>query len=411
MNKRIILVISLLALAITFVFIYKKGSTTTKITPNSYVGFFNARSIDNPKNYYIGYATSSDSINWTSASNPILKPRPKMFDSQMLNGPCPVKVGNNIYVYYSGYNGKKWTTGLTIFDLNMNILYRSKSPILDVGESGSWDSSNIFRVSVSYNEKAEDPNKKFAMLYGGSSKEIYKIGLAYSSDGIKWSKYENNPVLSNGAPGEWDSNWASQPTFTLVDDTYYLAYNGYDGNQITGGLATSQSLEGPWVKSGSNPVLKNRPNATQLLTKDVEPGETTIEISNADVFDLNEPCYLQCSNGTELVRVKSKIDSNTIELYEPTILSHYTDNNAKIESLFCKSEGPNQIVYENGKWKAYCTVFANSLGFESTAIAEGNDLNSLQWNFNNTPIMDFNPIISSKWDSLSQENLRFIKIN
>lgn len=414
MKKRSIFVLGVFILFLTAILKggqFQETASATTIEPNSYIGFFNARGVDSANTYHIGYATSENKINWAKNINPILKPRSKMFDSLMLNGPCPVQVGNTIYVYYSGYNGTKWTIGLAIFDMNMNILYRSKNPVLDVGAFGSWDSAHVSRTSIFYDENSADPNKAFSMLYGGYSNGYYKIGLAYSPDGILWTKYVGNPVLSNGAAGEWDSMWASHPAVTYVDGTYYLSYNGYDGLKVQGGIATSLSLEGPWIKSGSNPIFKNRPGATQLLTSNVVQGSKIIKVSNASVFDLNEPCYLQCSSGTEIVRIKSRIDINTIELYEPVVLNHFVSNGARIESLLNKSVGPNQIEYDNGTWKVHCSVWANNLGYESTAYAEGVNLTQMQWNYCMFPVMDFNPIVTSDWDSMSQENLMYIKIN
>ena len=112
------------------------------------------------------------------------------------------------------------------------------------------------------------------MIYVGNGGGGHAFGLATSPDGVHWTKYAGNPILSPGSGGDWDSYsgagstggmrlglgsvfWdASQNMFLL----YYSASNSTDGTIHTGkpafGLATStDSIH--WTKYGGNPILSN----------------------------------------------------------------------------------------------------------------------------------------------------------
>lgn len=66
----------------------------------------------------IGHATSTDGINWIKNSdNPILTPSPSSFDSKRVLNPYVLKKDNVYYLYYAGVgNDDKWRIGLAISD-------------------------------------------------------------------------------------------------------------------------------------------------------------------------------------------------------------------------------------------------------------------------------------------------------
>jgi len=78
--------------------------------------------------------------------------------------------------------------------------------------------------------------------YGGPD----KIGLANSTDATNWTRYEGNPVLTEG--GFLDP-WG----VIKVGSTYYLWYNDGDGGR-SARLATSTDLM-RWTKDPNNPIL------------------------------------------------------------------------------------------------------------------------------------------------------------
>jgi predicted GH43/DUF377 family glycosyl hydrolase len=93
--------------------------------------------------------------------------------------------------------------------------------------------------------------------YMGSNGSLLRIGYATSSDGITWSKSGSNPVLSSTA-ATWDSAFVVPSKVLFISGTYYLFYWGgtSTGTQTTWKIGLATSTDGiTWTKSGNNPIL------------------------------------------------------------------------------------------------------------------------------------------------------------
>jgi sucrose-6-phosphate hydrolase SacC (GH32 family) len=73
------------------------------------------------------------------------------------------------------------------------------------------------------------------MFYAGAyNNNPQQVGLARSSDGVKWEKQSNKPFLTNGDPGEWNSSESGHPhLFKDEDGRTYLFYQGNNDNGKT----------------------------------------------------------------------------------------------------------------------------------------------------------------------------------
>lgn len=194
----------------------------------------------NSYRYDIGYATSPDGYTWTKHSSPVLSVGSSAeWDNGFLEGPSVIKDGNTYKMWYCGYdaipdgNGTDGHANIgyaTSLD-GINWVKDASNPIFTTGVN-SWDSVYV-----------QDPhvikeNGMYYMWYGGNNVETYgqKVGYAWSSDGINWTKYAANPVLSNGSPGEWDSNTASFPSVLNDNGIYKMWYTGKDVDPIPSNL-------------------------------------------------------------------------------------------------------------------------------------------------------------------------------
>jgi predicted GH43/DUF377 family glycosyl hydrolase len=142
----------------------------------------------------IGYATSSDGVNWIKYGNPVLVPGSE-WDSNI--GPHAIVFNGTSYImWYTGnaarnigvatsLNGIDWTKYLG-------------NPVMNTGPS-SWDSDHIYSGPVLWNGRA------YVMWYSGQKGIEVRVGLATSPDGYSWSKWPENPVIDLGPPGAWDS--------------------------------------------------------------------------------------------------------------------------------------------------------------------------------------------------------------
>lgn len=67
------------------------------------------------------------------------------------------------------------------------------------------------------------------LLYGGGYNNApQQIGCAVSSDGVRWARISDEPLLPNGAPGAWNASESGHP-FVFRDPTdgcYHLFFQG-----------------------------------------------------------------------------------------------------------------------------------------------------------------------------------------
>ena len=98
----------------------------------------------------------------------------------------------------------------------------------------------------------------YKLWYHGYSKGVRQIGYAESRDGITWTKDAGNPVLKPGAAGAWDKGGVCEPRVVRVHDQYYMFYTHCTG---THGIGLATSLDGKsWTKYAGNPVLTSGPD-------------------------------------------------------------------------------------------------------------------------------------------------------
>lgn len=95
------------------------------------------------------------------------------------------------------------------------------------------------------------------MFYaGGYNNEPQQIGVATSRNGIAWTRWSHEPLLANGAPGEWNSSESGHPGIFEDDDgRTYLFYQGNNDNGKTWYLSAVElgwNDKGPFVKKDSD---------------------------------------------------------------------------------------------------------------------------------------------------------------
>ncbi|HPA20650.1 MAG TPA: family 43 glycosylhydrolase [Verrucomicrobiae bacterium] len=66
------------------------------------------------------------------------------------------------------------------------------------------------------------------MFYAGAyNNEPQQIGCATSTDGVKWTRLSDVPLLANGGPGHWNASESGHPgAFADQDGRHYLFYQG-----------------------------------------------------------------------------------------------------------------------------------------------------------------------------------------
>ena len=143
------------------------------------------------------------------------------------------------------------------------------NPVLPKGSSGEWDSNLVENPFVLFDGTI------YHMWYAGSDGiNGLRIGYASSSDGIRWTKYddpatttspyaESDPVLMTGPPGSWDEFHVLQPSVIFDGTTYHMWFGGIGDISFTNrniGYATSPNPI-DWTEKG-NPVLPLGPSGS-----------------------------------------------------------------------------------------------------------------------------------------------------
>ena len=127
-------------------------------------------------------------------------------------------------------------------------------PVLSPGPAGSWDSSGISGATV-----IDDNGTYLAWYSGKNDSGNYAVGLATSGNGINWTKFSGNPVLTTGQTGAWDSGNVAAKEVLFEAGEWRMYYNGW-GNSEPARIGLATSPDGiNWTKHPSNPLLEPGP--------------------------------------------------------------------------------------------------------------------------------------------------------
>ncbi|MFA8343188.1 MAG: hypothetical protein ACEPO8_09500 [Rhodothermaceae bacterium] len=196
-----------------------------------------------------------EGINWTKyANNPIVIPGTTgSWESKYTNSPSVIFDGTLYKMWYTGFDGTNYRIGYATSSDGINWIKYTSNPVLDIGNTGAWDSKRVLSPTVIYD------GIEYKMWYSGSADDgTYRIGYATSPDGISWTKHSGNPILTSGAAGSWDSYYVSGPTVLYDGNNYKMWFSGYDEQNIKIGYATSSDGIN-WNKYSGNPVMSNDP--------------------------------------------------------------------------------------------------------------------------------------------------------
>lgn len=130
---------------------------------------------------------------------------------------------------------------------------RLDNAILEVGSGDNWDSADIIFPFVT---KFENDDNYYMYYSGIKTGSYHKIGVAISTDGENFTKYENNPILDKGATGKFDEQRVWCPRVILENDNYFMFYTGRDSaDEEEIGLAMSSNPLGPFTRYSTDPVI------------------------------------------------------------------------------------------------------------------------------------------------------------
>ena len=127
------------------------------------------------------------------------------------------------------------------------------NPVLTRGDPGEWDDQTLWSAAVVHD------GSQFHLWYNAEGHSGGGTGYATSPNGSEWTKYFDNPVIENGAPGSWDEFVV--PWTVMIDGgTYRMWFYGCCGGGNRIGYA--ESADGIVWAQNPDPVLSPSPDPT-----------------------------------------------------------------------------------------------------------------------------------------------------
>jgi len=197
----------------------------------------------------IGLATSLDGIHWTKLSNPVLSfGKPGDFDSEHVTYGKVLHHNNQYWMWYSGYNGTIWQIGLATSSDGVIWTKYANNPVLTVGRSNEWDAQGVIAPAIIFDGRI------FKMWYNGNGTPFIQAGgYAESADGIHWQKHQRNPIFTP-IPSIWESRTIGLNAVIFENGEYHLWYGA--GGDATNALGYATSKDGiNWTRYQSNPIM------------------------------------------------------------------------------------------------------------------------------------------------------------
>ncbi len=197
-----------------------------------------------PYSGYVGYAFSSNGINWTtSPNNPVLSPGPAgSWDETAVAGATVFKDESSYRMYYAGWSdpSANWNIGLATSTDGINWV-KHPNPILYSGSG--WE----FQLGPSSIIKVDNV---YYLYYYGRNLPVRKIGLATSTDGINWTRNLSNPILVADQP--WEESGVYYANVCEKNNQYEMIYMNSSGTAFGRAI----SIDGiSWIKDETNPFF------------------------------------------------------------------------------------------------------------------------------------------------------------
>ncbi len=177
----------------------------------------------------ICHAWSVDGIRFTrNATNPIFHPTGEWTCGRAIDAEV-CEFGGRYFLYFATRDKAfdRQMLGVATAPLNTRFNREDWTQAADSSilfPQLAWEGKCIEGASIARR------NGRLYMFYAGAYNNApQQIGVAVSSDGIRWQRLSDEPFLRNGATGEWNACESGHPhLFTDADGQTYLFYQGND---------------------------------------------------------------------------------------------------------------------------------------------------------------------------------------
>jgi predicted GH43/DUF377 family glycosyl hydrolase len=214
----------------------------------------------------IGYATSQDGLEWTRyEGNPVFVPDQTLAPNGVVNF-VVLFHDDTWFIYFT-----PWPSGKSEYDFTESLRVATASspngpwtvaavPALAAAGPSDWDFGGYLPLSIMATSDG------YAMFYESNTYPL-KVGMATSSDGMTWTKYNNpatgsqeyvnsDPVFTpNPDPEAWDREYVGAPVVRQTDQGWEMFYGGGD-TLMRRSIGYATSPDGiTWTRYGDAPLL------------------------------------------------------------------------------------------------------------------------------------------------------------
>jgi predicted GH43/DUF377 family glycosyl hydrolase len=216
------------------------------------------------------HATSQDGVHWLKLGV-ILSPDPQTWEGSYIAANGSALADGTTWYWYVAGPEERPQVGLARSS-DTRVWHKEPKPVLESGPYGSWDEfgvadPNVIRATPlptgfrDYPEPAskEKPDPYLYMYYLGQDRaRRQRLGVARSTDGVRWQKLRSNPILELGGIGAFDEAGLGEPAVWISGGFYWMLYTGRDVTENRR-LGLARSTDGvrweklPTVFAGSEP--------------------------------------------------------------------------------------------------------------------------------------------------------------
>ena len=178
--------------------------------------------------YHIGYAFSDNGINnWDMHNTPVLDTTTGKWDDLTVEAQTVI-LENGIYkMWYSGWNLVGDSAGIGYATSTDGIDWQKHPSYIFGPGTAAWEAGFPYGCSV----MPVTGGYKMWYTATDLNESEWNIGYAFSGDGITWQRDTvNNPVLEVGSAGSWDDYAVTIPFVHRIDSTYYMFFKSFDSN-------------------------------------------------------------------------------------------------------------------------------------------------------------------------------------
>jgi len=192
-------------------------------------GYLNLYSEYDGQKWHTALAISADGVKWEKRGRVL---SPSGWEGDIAANGSAAVVGEEIFYWYQAGDPPR----VTLARSKDGVTWRKQPEVaIQMGPLGSFDERG---VADPYVIRAGD---EFYLFYLGQDRaRRQRLGVARSSDGVKWEKLRSNPILELGAPAAFDENGLGEPAVWSSGGSYWMLYTGRDrGERRRIGLARS----------------------------------------------------------------------------------------------------------------------------------------------------------------------------